>query len=147
MNSKNFPDGPFAAISAMRRLIAALILSVPLALPAGVEVRSFPSPELEQRYDHLLEELRCLVCQNQSLAESEADLAEDLRDEIYRMILAGKSDEEIIRFLTERYGDFILYRPPLKATTLLLWLGPFLGLGLGMLIFWRFVRRHRLEGG
>lgn len=129
----------------MRRWLAVL-LTCSIALQAGIEVRSFPSPELEQRYYRLLEELRCLVCQNQTLADSEADLAEDLRDEVYRMVLVGKGDQEIVHFLTERYGDFVLYRPPLKATTLLLWLGPLLGLGFGVFIFWRIVRHRRPEG-
>lgn len=129
----------------MRRWFLALLLGWSLALQAGVEVRTFPSPELERRYHKLLEQLRCLVCQNQSLADSSADLAEDLRGEIYKMLLEGKSDREIVRFLTDRYGDFVLYRPPFKPTTLLLWLGPILGLGLGILLFWRFVRSHRLE--
>lgn len=120
--------------------ILALVLTG-LAL-AGVEVRQFPDPKLETRYHHLIEELRCLVCQNQSLADSNADLAEDLRSEVYTMLLAGKSDQEIVDFLVSRYGDFVLYRPPLKTTTALLWLGPFIAMALGALTLWQLIRRR-----
>ena len=82
-------------------------------------------PANEARLKHLAVELRCLVCQNQTLADSNAPLAEDLRREVREMIAKNMSDQEIIEFLTARYGDFVLYRPPLKATTTLLWVGPF----------------------
>ncbi len=122
-----------------------LAFSLPALSWAGIEVRQFPNPELESRYQHLIEELRCLVCQNQSLADSNADLAEDLRTEVYRMLLAGKNDKEIIDFLVQRYGDFVLYKPPLKKTTFLLWLGPFLALGLGGVLLWRLSKARRLK--
>ncbi|GAA5184494.1 cytochrome c-type biogenesis protein CcmH [Niveibacterium umoris] len=95
---------------------------------------------VEQRMIAISEELRCLVCQNESLAGSHAELAEDLRREIRTMIKAGKTDAEIMDFLVQRYGDFVRYRPPLKATTLLLWGGPFvllLGGIAGLLIYLR----------
>ncbi|MDH5436877.1 MAG: cytochrome c-type biogenesis protein CcmH, partial [Gammaproteobacteria bacterium] len=88
-------------------------------------------PAEEQRYRNLIGELRCLVCQNQSLADSDAELAVDMRNEVHKKISAGKSNDEIIDFLVERYGDFVRYRPPVKATTFLLWFGPFLLLALG----------------
>ncbi len=88
----------------------------------------------EQRYQTLIEEIRCLVCQNQSLADSNAELAQDLRSEVYEMIVSGKQDDEIHQFLVERYGDFVLYRPPLKENTLLLWFGPFLLLIIAVVI-------------
>lgn len=78
-----------------------------------------------QRVRHLTEKLRCLVCQNQSLADSSAELAEDLRKQVRAQVAAGKSDEQIVSYLVERYGDFVLYEPPFKATTALLWIGPF----------------------
>lgn len=114
------------------------ILTGVLALTAvlgaqSVELRSFKSAEEEARFKALSEELRCLVCQNQSLADSDAELARDLRREVHEMIDAGKSDEQILDFLVARYGDFVLYRPPLNASTLLLWIGPFVVL-LGALI-------------
>ncbi len=86
----------------------------------------FSNLVLKERYYTLIAEVRCLVCQNQSLADSNADLAEDLRNEIYQMVVAGEQDDQIIQFLVERYGDFVLYRPPLKENTWLLWFGPFL---------------------
>ena len=78
----------------------------------------------EARFNAMIEELRCLVCQNQSLADSDAGLAEDLRQEVLKQMRSGKNDEEVKTFLVERYGDFVLYRPPLQKNTLLLWLGP-----------------------
>jgi len=88
-------------------------------------------PVIEQRLINLAEDLRCLVCQNESLAGSKAELAEDLRREIREQMKAGKDDREVIAYLTERYGDFVLYRPPFKPVTYLLWLGPLLFLGIG----------------
>ncbi len=129
----------------MKRLTILLALILALPASAGIEVRQFPSPELEARYQHLIEQLRCLVCQNQSLADSNADLAEDLRDEVYTMLLAGKRDAEIVDFLVQRYGDFVLYKPPVKKTTWLLWFGPFAALGLGGILVWRIGRKRRLE--
>jgi len=98
----------------------------------------------EERYRALIAELRCLVCQNQSIAESNAPLAEDLRMQVQNQIAAGRSDEEIIEFLTARYGDFVRYRPAFKGRTLLLWLGPFAVLVLGIGVVLLFIRRsHR----
>jgi len=97
---------------------------------------------LDARLKKLENELRCLVCQNQTLADSNASLAEDLRIEIRQLALAGKSDEEIRAYLVARYGDFVLYAPPLKATTSLLWLGPFLLLGGGAVLWWVILRRR-----
>ena len=94
----------------------------------------FENKNLEERYYFLIEEIRCLVCQNQSLADSNAPLAQDLRNEIFKMIQANKSDTEIMEFLVERYGDFVLYRPPLKKNTWLLWFGPFLFLFVGFFV-------------
>ena len=86
----------------------------------------FQNKDLEERYYLLIEEVRCLVCQNQSLADSNAPLAQDLRNEIFKMIQINKSNTEIMEFLVKRYGDFVLHRPPLKKNTWLLWFGPFL---------------------
>lgn len=95
------------------------------------------SPQKEAQFNHLLKDLRCLVCQNQDLADSNAELAKDLRLQVYQLVKEGKSDSEINDYLTSRYGDFILFKPPVKAVTVLLWFGPFLFLLLGFLIFWR----------
>jgi cytochrome c-type biogenesis protein CcmH len=105
-------------------LIGLLFLSGPVW--AGEARPLADDPVSEARLKHLAVELRCLVCQNQTLADSNAPLAEDLRREVREMIAKNMSDQEIIEFLTARYGDFVLYRPPLKASTTLLWVGPFL---------------------
>jgi cytochrome c-type biogenesis protein CcmH len=98
---------------------------------------------VEQRLAKLSHELRCLQCRNQTLAESPAGLAEDLRREIRVQIRAGKSDQEIIAFLTQRYGDFILYRPRVKATTYLLWFGPFVLLIAGLVLLFSYIKQRR----
>lgn len=118
----------------MKALLLALLLALPFE--AGtVEIRQFSDPSQQQRYERLIDDLRCLVCQNQSLADSDADLARDLRDEVYQIIQSGQNEEEAIRFLTDRYGDFVLYRPPFKPVTLLLWGGPFLLLAAALFFF------------
>ena len=93
---------------------------------ASIEAYQFESAEMEADYNQLINELRCLVCQNQNLAGSDADLARDLRRETYDMLSQGKSQQQVVDFMVARYGDFVLYRPQFKSTTYLLWLGPFL---------------------
>jgi cytochrome c-type biogenesis protein CcmH len=100
-------------------------------------------PEIEKRLQALSQELRCLVCQNETLADSRAGLAEDLRREIREQMKAGKTDQEIITFLTARYGDFVLYRPRVKPTTYLLWFGPFILLGVGLFVLYRQLKQRR----
>lgn len=100
------------------------------------------APQYQQRYENILEELRCLVCQNQTVAESSSDLANDLRLEVKAMLEAGSSDQQIMDFMSDRYGDFVLYRPPLKARTLLLWLSPFGLLAGGLLMAFLIVRKR-----
>ena len=100
------------------------------------------APEYEERYENILEELRCLVCQNQTVAESASDLANDLRVEVKEMLENGSSDQEILDFMSDRYGDFVLYRPPIKSHTLLLWLGPFLFLIGGIIIAIGMIRKR-----
>jgi len=101
------------------------------------------TPEQDARYHQMTQELRCLVCQNQNIADSNAPLANDLREQVHAQILAGRSDAEIKTYLTERYGDFVLYRPPLKASTVLLWLGPALLVLLALGVALRHLRRSR----
>ncbi|HZE62869.1 MAG TPA: cytochrome c-type biogenesis protein [Pyrinomonadaceae bacterium] len=103
---------------------------------------SAADPVLEERVMKLSRELRCLVCQNETLADSRADLAEDLRNQIREQMKAGKSDKEIITFLTDRYGKFVLYRPPVDPTTYLLWFGPFVLLLAGLLMLFRYVKQR-----
>ncbi len=100
-------------------------------------------PELEKRVMNLSQELRCLVCQNETLADSRADLAVDLRREIREQMKAGKSDKEIIAFLTARYGDFVLYRPPVRPITYLLWFGPFVLMVIGFGVLYRYLKQRR----
>lgn len=100
-------------------------------------------PVLEERLMNLSRELRCLVCQNETLADSRADLAVDLRNEIREQMKAGKTDQEIIAFLTARYGDFVLYRPPVKSSTYFLWFGPFVLLLGGLFLLFRYVKQRR----
>jgi len=110
-----------------RYLILPALLWLPVQTAWAVDVPfEFATAQQSEQYQQLIEEIRCLVCQNQSLADSNADLAQDLRNEIYQMIQSGKSDQEIIDFLVARYGDFVLYRPPLKGSTILLWSAPFI---------------------
>lgn len=126
-------------------LAAMCLLTVLLPAPgwSGEAVPTEQDPVHEKRAVHLAEQLRCLVCQNQSIAESSADLAVDLRRQIREQIRAGKSDGEIVDFMVQRYGDFVLYRPPFRATTLLLWGGPPLLLLIGAAVFARNLRERR----
>jgi cytochrome c-type biogenesis protein CcmH len=101
-------------------------------------------PALDKRVATLAQELRCLVCQNQTIADSNAPLAVDLRNQIREQAAAGRSDRDIIDFMVARYGDFVLYRPPFKGTTLLLWLGPFVFLIGGLFFLVRLLRRRRI---
>lgn len=124
-----------------------LMLLQLIALTVFSQVRR-PEPvkgdaALEERLHKLSQELRCLVCQNETLADSRADLAEDLRDEIREQMKAGKSDKEIITFLTERYGQFILYKPQVTPTTYLLWFGPFLLLLAGLAVLFYYIKQRR----
>jgi len=107
-------------------------------------VFSADEQNLDRRVMNLAHELRCLVCQNETLADSQAPLAADLRNQIREQLAAGKSEKDVVDFLVARYGDFVLYRPPLKSVTVLLWAGPFLFLALGMFALVRFVRRRRV---
>ncbi|WP_242602081.1 cytochrome c-type biogenesis protein [Legionella yabuuchiae] len=109
----------------------------------GASLYSFDSPKQEAQFNHLLRELRCLVCQNQDLSDSNAPLAKDLRKEVYELVQSGKGDYEITNYLSERYGDFILFKPPVKGITLLLWFGPVLFLGIGFGIFWKTCFKRR----
>lgn len=127
----------------MRRLF--LVLSLLIACSPGFAREAAPTAAdivVEKRMVAISEELRCLVCQNESLAGSQADLAKDLRREIREQIAQGKSDKEILDFMTGRYGDFVRYRPPLKGTTFLLWFGPFLLLVAGIAALGIILRRR-----
>lgn len=128
------------------RLLAILLLCLlPSVVTAQLQTEDKPSddPAVEARLAKLSHELRCLQCQNQTLAESPSSIAADLRREIREQIKAGKSDKEIVAFLTQRYGDFILYRPRVTPLTYLLWFGPFLVLIGGLILLFRYVKQRR----
>lgn len=126
-----------------RALVAVLF---PLFAAASVHAKEAPpmaaDPAVEERMLKLSEELRCLVCQNETLAASRADLAEDLRNEVRRLIKEGKTDQQVKEYLVARYGDFVLYKPPVKGTTWLLWFGPFVFLAGGVALLIRFLKRR-----
>lgn len=126
----------------MRGLYLCLMCWCFICPVSGLAAQAPSGAEFEQRLKNLETELRCLVCQNQTLADSNAGLAEDLRKEVRTLAEQGKSDDEIKQFLTTRYGDFVLYNPPVKAITLLLWFGPFMLLAAGAGIFFFIVRRR-----
>ena len=128
----------------MSRLAA--LLAALLVAGAALAREAAPladDPKVEARLSAIAEELRCLVCQNESLIGSRADLAIDLKRQVREQIKAGKSDDEIRDYMVQRYGDFVLYWPPVKSTTLLLWLGPFALMIAGLCTVWIFVRRRR----
>ena len=125
----------------MRALLLALLVCVHVAAFAQADEVSNPDPAVERRLKDLGEELRCLVCQNQTIADSNAPLALDLRNQIRVQVKQGKSDDEIRAYMTERYGDFVLYKPPFKATTAVLWIGPFALIAVGAFVLWVVVRR------
>ena len=127
----------------MRIALTLVLLVISTALFANVEVHQFKTPADEARYRVLTEELRCLVCQNQNLADSDADLAKDLRQEVYQMVLDDKSNKQIKGYLVARYGDFVLYKPPFKLTTVALWLGPLVLLIGGFIGLLLFVRKRK----
>ncbi|HSE00618.1 MAG TPA: cytochrome c-type biogenesis protein [Burkholderiales bacterium] len=123
--------------------ILALLLSLAHSVFAGEAQPAAADPALEERVTALATELRCLVCQNQTLADSNAPLAVDLRNQIRERMQAGASERDIIDFLVDRYGDFVLYRPPWKARTVLLWLGPILLMIGGLVaLYYRLARRR-----
>src|SRR4051794_25266000 len=137
---------PSAGANARRRwrsLLAAAALVVTSAASFAKEAPpEAADPALEARMVRITSELRCLVCQNQTIADSNASLAVDLRRETREMLKQGKSDAEVVDYMTARYGDFVLYRPPLRATTLLLWFGPALLLGIGGAVLVGVLRRR-----
>jgi len=132
------------------KLLITLILTFALSQVAMADNTlsqfTFDSPEQEQTFRELTEELRCLVCQNESLAGSQAELAQDLREEVYGMLKQGQSKDEIIGFLVARYGDFVLYSPPMRPDTYFLWFGPFILFGIGGFFLARALLRKQKSG-
>jgi cytochrome c-type biogenesis protein CcmH len=121
--------------------IALLLLLVPLSLFASLESHEFDNPAQEAQYIQQNKEHRSLVCQNQNLADSNAELAKDLREKAYEMVKQGKTHDQITDYMIARYGDFVMYRPPMKTSTYLLWLGPFVFLLIALLVLIFFIRK------
>lgn len=125
----------------MRRYICLTILLLIFSFPAGAEkaldLYPLESKGQSAQFQHMLESLRCLVCQNQNLADSHAPLAKDLKQKVYELVKEGRSDDEIMHYMTDRYGDFVLFKPPVKWITYLLWFGPLLFASLGFVVFYR----------
>ena len=128
------------SIASRQTLISLLLLLGIFTAQAAIVAFDFDDPAKEARFRKFSEELRCLVCQNQSLADSNAELALDLRRELYKMIQNDATDEEIISFMVDRYGDFVLYKPPVKPVTWMLWFGPFVLIVIGLVILVRVIR-------
>jgi len=122
-----------------------LLLSLPVSSWAKIELHEFENKQQEELYNKMIEELRCLVCQNQNLADSNAELAIDLREKTYKMVVQNKSETDIVDYMVNRYGDFVLYKPPFKINTLLLWIGPFFLLVLAIYFALKIVRQSAIK--
>ena len=127
----------------MKHLFMVVCLAMSCVVHAGEAQPMAQDPQVEARLVVISEELRCLVCQNESLSSSHAELAEDLRREVRKLIRENKTDAEIKTYLVERYGDFVLYKPPLKPLTWPLWFGPFILFGLALFGLWRYLRLRK----
>ncbi len=130
--------------SAQKPLILTFILFLVLSMTAlyaiKIEFRNFENKQQERIYLKLIAELRCVQCQNQNLAESNAELAGDMREKVYEIVIKGGSRDDVVDYMTARYGDFVLYKPPFKTETLLLWVGPPVILLLGLLMLFKLIR-------
>lgn len=120
-----------------------MLITAPVSAQSVYAEREFSDPQQKEIFDELVAELRCLVCQNQNIADSNAELAQDLRREVHTMLVRGDSKKQIIDFMVERYGEFVLYRPLFSAKTLVLWLGPFIFFLVGVLLIWQQARKPR----
>lgn len=121
------------------------LLLMTSAMAVKIEFHSFENKQQENLYQQLIAELRCVKCQNQNLAESNADLATDMREKTYEMVINGKTREDVVNYMTARYGDFVLYKPPFKTSTLLLWIGPPVLLILSLIVLIRRIRAQKLQ--
>jgi cytochrome c-type biogenesis protein CcmH len=129
----------------LKIILALTFLLSAFSVQAKIETREFTNAQMEEDYTSLVVELRCLVCQNQSLSDSNAELAVDMRTKVFKMLSEGKSKDEIAAFMVARYGDFVLYRPPVKTSTFLLWFGPLIFLVIAAFIVFSFIRRQSNE--
>ncbi len=129
------------------RIVVRILITYLLILPgissAAIEAYEFKDAQMEAEYNGLIKELRCLVCQNQNLAGSDADLARDLRRQTHEMLMKGNNPDQVIQYMVDRYGDFVLYRPQFKTSTLFLWLGPFVLVAIVLLLVIRNISARR----
>jgi cytochrome c-type biogenesis protein CcmH len=123
--------------------LSSLLLSI--SAQAAIDAYKFDDPQKEKIYHELTDELRCLVCQNQNIAGSNAELAVDMRRKTYEMVSAGQSKQQVADYMADRYGDFVLYKPPFKASTAVLWIGPFIILAVSIWLMLRVIRNRREE--
>jgi cytochrome c-type biogenesis protein CcmH len=126
----------------MKPLLFIFLLMMSVSIYA-VDTHQLSDPKQQENYETLTKELRCLVCQNQTIADSNAELAADLRQQVFEKLQQGKSREEIVQFMTDRYGDFVLYKPPFKGKTSLLWIAPVVFLVMGLITVFFFIRRKK----
>ena len=126
-------------------VLVVTVVFVPSTYAVKIEFHDFDNKQQEQLYLQLIAELRCVKCQNQNLAESNAELAKDMRDKAYELIKKGGSRADVIKYMTDRYGDFVLYRPPFKLNTLLLWIGPPVFLLLSLFLLFKLIRNQKKE--
>ena len=138
-----FSFGDFFKVSYSRIFLIIFVICLPGYGYAKVEAYSFDNMEKENTYKRLIAELRCLVCQNQNLADSNAELAQDMRRKTYEMVNQGKNENEIVDFMVTRYGDFVMYRPPVKSTTMLLWYGPLILFFIALAVVIVFYRKQK----
>ena len=138
-----FSFSDFFKVSYGRIFLLILFMCLPVHGYAKVEAYSFDNREQENTYKRLIAELRCLVCQNQNLADSNAELAQDMRRKTYEMVSQGKDEKEIVDFMVTRYGDFVMYRPPVKSTTMLLWYGPLILFLIALAVVVVFYRKQK----
>lgn len=129
----------------MKHLLLVFMLVVSSNGFARVSAFEFQNEAQEEAYNDLVQELRCLVCQNQNIADSNAELAQDLKRKTYELVVSGKSKDEIADYMTERYGDFVMYRPPVTQTTLFLWVGPFIIMFIGIFFLIRVIRSRKQQ--
>lgn len=129
------------------KLVLTILIAIimPATYAVKIEFHSFETPQQEKIYLQLIAELRCVKCQNQNLAESNAELAKDMRDKTYELVSKGGSREDVVKYMTDRYGDFVLYRPPFKMNTLLLWIGPPVFLFLSLFLLFKLIRNQKNE--
>jgi len=126
-------------------LLTAVMMTLPPAYAVKIEFHSFENKQQEELYLELIAELRCVKCQNQNLAESNAELAMDMREKAYEMVVKGGSRADVVKYMTDRYGDFVLYKPPFKMQTLFLWIGPPVFLFLSLFLLFKLIRNQKNE--